>query len=148
MKQIWSIEEILQQFILVCSWAYQGFNPTKFVTLLEILTLIHSREHNCHPQKKNHCQSVRPIKWLQEIFFLTVILLLWKTEVKRLSSLRNWRRNRFGCKIFRLCIWCKKFCHLDLHGYFDLQSWLFVWFFCHRLWFCCLFLYQNTVKEM
>lgn len=78
---------------------------------------------NTHPQKQSNILSQWGLSNVCNSFFVTAILLPWKTGVKRLDSLKSWRGNRFRCNIFRLCIWCKKFDHLVLHSYFYLQSW-------------------------
>lgn len=68
-------------------------------------------------------------------FFITVILLQRKSQLKRLSTLKTWRRRTFSCFLFRLCIECSKSDHLVLHCYFDLESWLMSEFFSFKIWY-------------
>lgn len=98
-----------------------------------------SRLHDClsSEQKKTNTASQWGLSNNCKIFFffITVILLQRKSQLKRLSTLKTWRRRTFSCFLFRLCIECSKSDHLVLHCYFDLESWLMSEFFSFKIWY-------------
>lgn len=127
-------------------WNWRSTNITSLsfncplLLFTDLYLLLIKSPCNLHCQKQPNSLSQWGLSNACKNFFVTMILLQWKTEVKRLGSLKAWRGNRFRCNIFRLCKWCKKSDHLVLRSYFYLQSWHLVQraFFCDFLVYFCI----------